>query len=213
MHSMVYLIQTMNTGESRHDAIDTHRRDGIGHQAIKFSPDGVELMRLGKAGVSGSGPDLFDQPNDLVVAPNGDIFVADSHRRGKNNRVLKFDKTGKFIKEWGHKGSDPGELLEPHAIAMDSQGRLFVGDCENNRIEIFDQDGKVLDEWRQFGRPSGSTLHATIPSTWRILPRLRPLQRRSSLVPRACGKSGTEPPRIHRPLKALTPWKTGGFSI
>ena len=134
---------------------DAGGRDGIGHQVIKFSPDGVELKRLGKAGVSGSGPDLFDQPNDVVVAPNGDIFVADSHRRGKNNRVVKFDKTGKFIKEWGHKGSGPGELSEPHAIAMDSQGRLFVGDRENNRIQIFDQDGKVLDEWRQFGRPSG----------------------------------------------------------
>jgi sugar lactone lactonase YvrE len=69
--------------------------------------------------------------------------------------VVKFDKTGKFIKEWGHKGSGPGELSEPHAIAMDSQGRLFVGDRENNRIQIFDQDGKALDEWRQFGRPSG----------------------------------------------------------
>jgi DNA-binding beta-propeller fold protein YncE len=134
---------------------DAGGRDGIGHQVIKFSPDGRELMRLGKAGVSGSGPDLFDQPNDVVVAANGDIFVTDSHRRGKNNRVVKFDKTGKFIKEWGKKGSGPGELSEPHAIAMDSQGRLFVGDRENNRIQIFDQDGKHLDEWRQFGRPSG----------------------------------------------------------
>ena len=134
---------------------DAGGRDGTGHQVIKFSPDGVELMRLGKAGVSGSGPDLFDQPNDVVVAPNGDIFVTDSHRRGKNNRVVKFDKSGKFIKEWGRKGSGPGELSEPHAIAMDSQGRLFVGDRENNRIQIFDQDGKFLDEWRQFGRPSG----------------------------------------------------------
>ena len=134
---------------------DAGGANGIGHQAIKFSPDGRELMRLGKAGVSGSGPDLFDQPNDVAVAPNGDIFVTDSHRRGKNNRVVKFDKTGKFIKEWGRKGAAPGELSEPHAIAMDSQGRLFVGDRENNRIQIFDQDGKVLDEWRQFGRPSG----------------------------------------------------------
>ena len=134
---------------------DAGGRDGFGHQVIKFSPDGVELMRLGKAGVSGSGPDLFDQPNDVAVAPNGDIFVTDSHRRGKNNRVVKFDKTGKFTKEWGHKGSGPGELSEPHAIAIDSQGRLFVGDRENNRIQILDQDGKVLDEWRQFGRPSG----------------------------------------------------------
>ena len=126
-----------------------------GHQVIKFSPDGTELMRLGKPGVSGSGPDLFDQPNDVVVSPAGDIFVTDSHRNGKNNRVVRFTKDGKFVKEWGRKGSGPGELSEPHAIAMDSRGRLFVGDRENNRIQIFDQDGKLLDQWRQFGRPSG----------------------------------------------------------
>src|SRR5215467_1199205 len=126
-----------------------------GHTVFKFSPDGTLLMTLGKPGVSGSGPDLFDQPTDVVVAPNGDIFVTDSHRNGKNNRVVKFDKNGKFIKEWGRKGSGPGEFSEPHTIAMDSQGRLFVGDRENNRIQIFDQDGKLLGEWRQFGRPSG----------------------------------------------------------
>ena len=68
---------------------------------------------------------------------------------------MKFDRTGKFLKEWGSKGSGPGQLSEPHTIAMDSRGRLFVGDRENNRIQIFDQDGKLLDEWRQFGRPSG----------------------------------------------------------
>lgn len=105
--------------------------------------------------VSGSGPDLFDQPNDVVVGANGDIFVTDSHRSGTNNRVVKFTKEGKFIKEWGRKGSGPAEFSEPHTIAMDSQGRLFVGDRENNRIQIFDQDGQYLDEWRQFGRPSG----------------------------------------------------------
>ena len=126
-----------------------------GHQVFKFSPDGKVLMALGKAGLSGSGPDLFDQPTDVVVAPNGDIFVTDSHRNGKNNRVVKFDRNGKFIKEWGKKGSGPGEMSEPHTIAMDSRGRLFVGDRENNRIQIFDQDGKFLDQWRQFGRPSG----------------------------------------------------------
>jgi sugar lactone lactonase YvrE len=68
---------------------------------------------------------------------------------------VKFDKTGKFIKTWGRKGSGPGDLDIPHAIAMDSQGRLFVGDRQNNRIQIFDQDGKLLDQWTQFSRPSG----------------------------------------------------------
>ena len=126
-----------------------------GHTVFKFSPDGTLLMTLGKPGVSGSGPDLFDQPTDVVVAQNGDIFVTDSHRNGKNNRVVKFSKDGKFVKEWGTKGSGPGQISEPHTIAMDSRGRLFVGDRENNRIQIFDQDGKYITEWRQFSRPSG----------------------------------------------------------
>jgi DNA-binding beta-propeller fold protein YncE len=134
---------------------DARGEQGIGHQVFKFSPDGRVLMTLGQKGVSGSGPALFDQPTDVVVSSSGDIFVTDSHRNGKNNRVVRFTKDGRYVKEWGHKGSGRGELSEPHTIAIDSRGRLFVGDRENNRIQIFDQDGRVLDEWRQFGRPSG----------------------------------------------------------
>jgi len=134
---------------------DARGENGKGHQVFKFDPNGRVLMSLGQAGVSGSGPGLFDQPNDVVVAANGDIFVTDSHRSGKNNRVVKFTKEGRFIREWGRKGSGRAEFSEPHTIAMDSAGRLFVGDRENNRIQIFDQDGNYLDEWRQFGRPSG----------------------------------------------------------
>jgi sugar lactone lactonase YvrE len=134
---------------------DARGENGKGHQVFKFSPDGKVLLTLGRAGVSGSGPELFDQPTDVVVAPNGDIFVTDSHRNGKNNRVVRFRKDGTFVKEWGKKGSGRGELSEPHTIAMDSRGRLFVGDRENNRIQIFDQDGGYIAEWRQFGRPSG----------------------------------------------------------
>src|SRR5436190_2524844 len=134
---------------------DARGEGGKGHQVFKFDKDGKVLMTLGKAGVSGSGPDLFDQPTDVVVAPSGDIFVTDSHRNGKNNRVVRFNKDGKYVKEWGKKGSGRGEMSEPHTIAMDSRGRLFVGDRENNRIQIFDQDGHYITEWRQFGRPSG----------------------------------------------------------
>ena len=134
---------------------DARGENGKGHQVFKFSPDGKVLMTLGKAGVSGGGPDLFDQPTDVVLSPAGDIFVSDSHRNGKSNRVVRFTRDGKFVREWGRKGSGRGEFSEPHTIAMDSRGRLLVGDRENNRIQIFDQNGTFLDEWRQFGRPSG----------------------------------------------------------
>ena len=130
-------------------------RGGKGHQVFKFSPDGKLLMTLGKAGVAGNGPDEFNAPSAVLVAPNGDIFVADGHGGNTNARVVKFAKDGAFIKTWGSKGSGPGEFDTPHAIAMDSQGRLFVGDRQNNRIQIFDQDGKFIDQWAQFSRPSG----------------------------------------------------------
>src|SRR3989442_6132776 len=125
----------------------------MGNQVYKFSPDGKVLLTLGKPGGAAS-PDYFYQPNDGVTAPNGDIFVAEGHGAG-NNRILKFDKNGKFIKEWGKLGTGPGEFDQPHALAMDSRGRLIVGDRNNNRVQIFDQDGKFLQEFRQFSRPSG----------------------------------------------------------
>jgi streptogramin lyase len=124
-----------------------------GHQVFKFSPDGRLLMTLGKAGGAAE-PGYFYQPNDVLVAPSGDIFVAEGHG-GANSRILKFSKDGTFIKSWGKKGTAPGEFDQPHALAMDSRGRLFVGDRNNNRIQILDLDGKVLDEWKQFSRPSG----------------------------------------------------------
>jgi sugar lactone lactonase YvrE len=135
---------------------DGQGAEGKGHQVFKFSPDGKVLMTLGKAGVAGEDTDVFNQPNAVAIAPNGDIFVSDGHNPSRGNaRVMKFSKDGKFIKQWGGHGSGPGQFESPHAIAFDSQGRLFVGDRANNRIQIFDQDGKFLAEWKQFGRPSG----------------------------------------------------------
>ncbi len=94
-------------------------------------------------------------PSDVIVAPNGDIFVADGHGVTSNDRIVKFDKNGKYIKEWGKKGTGPGEFDIPHALAFDSKGRLFVGDRNNNRIQIFDQNGNFIEQWTQFSRPSG----------------------------------------------------------
>lgn len=128
----------------------------IGHQVFKFSPDGKLLMTLGKAG-GARDPEFFFQPNDVLVAPNGDIFVSEGHgsAQGSPARILKFSKDGKLIKTWGSLGPGPDQFDQPHALAMDSKGRLFVGDRNNNRVQIYDQDGKLLDSWSQFGRPSG----------------------------------------------------------
>jgi sugar lactone lactonase YvrE len=135
---------------------DAQAANGKGQQVLKFSLEGKVLMTLGNPGVSGSDPNSFNQPSDVVVALNGDIFVADGHAPSYfNSRIVKFSKDGKFIKSWGMRGSAAGEFLGPHGLAMDSKGRLFVGDRSNSRIQIFDQDGKFLEQWKQFGRPSG----------------------------------------------------------
>jgi len=132
---------------------DGDGKDGKGHQVFKFSPDGRVLMTLGKKGVKGNGPDTFDQPTGIAVAPNGDIFVTDGH--GKNDRVVKFSKDGKFIKTWGRHGAGPGEFDQPHDISIGgSQNRVYIADRSNNRVQIFDQDGSFIAAWKQFGRPS-----------------------------------------------------------
>jgi DNA-binding beta-propeller fold protein YncE len=132
-----------------------------GHQLFKFSPTGELLMTLGAPG-GAKGDRYFWQPNDVLVAPNGDIFVAEGHASNDsaNARILKFDRSGNLLLQWGRKGSAPGEFDQPHALAMDSKGRLFVGDRGNDRIQIFDQQGTLLDVWYQFSRPSGLFIDA-----------------------------------------------------
>ena len=135
---------------------DARGKDGKGHQVFKFSPEGKLLLTLGKAGVVGDGPDTFNQPSDVAVGANGDIFVADGHdEQNSNARIVKFSKDGTFLKAWGKHGSAAGEFEVPHGLAFDSRGRLFVADRGNNRLQVFDEDGRFLEEWKQFSRPSG----------------------------------------------------------
>ena len=131
-----------------------------GSQIFKFSPDGHLLQALGKPGVRGTTPDLFNEPSDIAIAPNGDLYVADGHINPQSNRrIVHLTKDGRFIEAWGRTGTGPGEFDNPHSLALDSAGRIFVGDRTNNRIQILSPRGEFIAEWRQFGRPSGVRIH------------------------------------------------------
>jgi len=136
---------------------------GKGHTAIKFSPQGKVLLTLGTPGEAGNPPTHFTEPNDVLVAPDGSIFVAEAHGAqfldqdppNGVGRISKFAPDGKFIKTFGSYGYGASQFRGPHSLAMDSKGRLFVADRGNRRIQIFDQEGKHLDTWYQFSRISG----------------------------------------------------------
>jgi sugar lactone lactonase YvrE len=134
----------------------------VGQQVIKFSPDGKVLLTLGTAGVAGDPPKALTEPNAVIIAPNGDILVAEGHAGQNANappntvaRISRFTKDGTFISSFGKLGTGPGEFRTPHALAFDSRGRLFVADRGNVRLQIFDKNYVFLEEWKQFSRLSG----------------------------------------------------------
>lgn len=132
-----------------------------GHQIFKFSRDGKVLLTLGKAG-GARDPEFLFQPNAMAFAKDGSIWVSEGHSSapGSTARVMKFSKDGALIRSFGSLGAGPGEFDQPHALAFDSKGRLFVGDRNNNRIQIFDQNFQLLATWPQFSRPSGVFIDA-----------------------------------------------------
>ncbi len=122
------------------------------HLVRKFRADGKLLLTLGKKGEPGATPDRFNKPTDVAITPAGDVYVTDGYG---NARVVKFSPEGKFVREWGRKGTGPGEFNLPHAICLDDRGRVYVGDRENDRVQVFDPDGQFLAQWRQTGAPYG----------------------------------------------------------
>jgi sugar lactone lactonase YvrE len=126
-----------------------------GDTVRKFSPDGKLLLTMGVAGTEGTGPYEFYGASDMLQAPNGDIFVADGHDPGSNGRIVKYDRNGKFLMQFGSRGKASEDFDPPHGLAMDKEGRLYVADRGNKAVKVFDQDGKLLNVWPQFGTPSG----------------------------------------------------------
>ena len=147
-------------------------KKGIGHQVFKFSPDGKVLMKLGTAAVSGADETHFNGPTGVVVAANGDIWVTDGHggpqtgpnkgnmfgSRGGNNRLVRFNKDGKFLKAWGggvgSESYEPLRFNDPHDIGIDTEGRLYIADRGNMRVQVLDKEGNFINQWTQFGKPS-----------------------------------------------------------
>jgi sugar lactone lactonase YvrE len=124
--------------------------DTLSHTVRNFSLDGKVLLTVGTLDQPGEDQTHMNQPNDVAFAPNGDLYVSDGYG---NDRVVVFDKTGKFLRAWGKLGNGPGELSQPHSIALDSRGRVYVADRNNARIQIFDSKGKFLAEWKNIITP------------------------------------------------------------
>jgi DNA-binding beta-propeller fold protein YncE len=131
-----------------------------GHVVLKLDRDGNVLLTLGTRGEAGewneaAGSRRLNQPNDVAIAPNGDVFVAQGHTPGPTGdaRVLKFDRNGRFITSWGGKGTGPGQFAVAHGIAIDARGLLWVMDRENQRIQVFDTDGRFIRQMRYAGLP------------------------------------------------------------
>lgn len=126
--------------------------DMSSHQVLKFDAEGKLLLTLGKKGEKGDSPDRFNRPTDVAVTPSGEFYISDGYG---NSRVIKFSKEGKFLKQWGKRGTGEGEFNLPHAICLDAKGRVYVGDRENKRIQVFDAEGKFLAQWKESGSPYG----------------------------------------------------------
>jgi hypothetical protein len=128
------------------------------HVVRKFTPDGELLITLGTLDEAGDDEHHLNRPTDMVVSPTGDVFVTDGYG---NNRIMHYDKEGKFIKTWGQLGVEAGDLSQPHSIAMDSKGILYVAERNNARIQLFDQQGKSLGQWRNLINPWGIHISPT----------------------------------------------------
>jgi sugar lactone lactonase YvrE len=137
------------------------------HVVLKLDREGRVLMTLGTPGEAGtwdeaSGSRRFNEPNDIAVASNGDVFVAQGHMPGERGdpRVLKFDRGGTLLASWGGKGTGPGQFQVAHGVAIDARGDLWVMDRENSRIQVFDTSGTYRREMQYAGLPCGVDIGA-----------------------------------------------------
>ncbi len=131
---------------------DIWTTDNARHVVRKFSPEGKLLATYGLEARPGAGNRNFKSPDDLVFASNGDVYVADAG----NGRIVRLDRAGAYVGEWGKKGKGESEFAAAHGIAIDSADRIYVADRGNHRIQVFSPEGKFLAAWTGFGNPFGA---------------------------------------------------------
>ena len=122
------------------------------HNVRKYTPDGKLLLTLGVTGEAGNDDRHFNRPTGIAFAPDGDIFIADGYG---NSRIVRLDREGNYKKAWGTLGVEPGNFSLPHAVAIDSKGRVYVADRNNIRVQVFDADGRLLEVWPNLITPWG----------------------------------------------------------
>ena len=188
----------------------TVRFDGAGNVWIvdtstqtvrKFTPDGKVLLTVGTPNEAGEDQTHMNQPNDVAIAPNGDLYVSDGYG---NNRVVVFDKNGKFLRTWGKLGQAPGEFSQPHSIVLDSKGRVYVADRNNSRIQVFDAKGKFLTEWKNIITPWALADHEEGRDLclWKFAHAVVGDSRRAIRAGHAAQGSAIHEARYRRPLEA-----------
>ncbi len=121
------------------------------YRVLVFSPEGKILLQIGD-GVQGTTPGRFGYPCDVVCDKAGNFYVADY---GENDRVQVFSPEGKWIRQWGGHGYEPGQFVRPRALAIDDADRIYVADSVANRIQVFDTEGQLLDSWGTRGSGLG----------------------------------------------------------
>lgn len=132
--------------EGRLLVADTHF-----YRILVYSTEGKLLFQLGD-GVQGTTPGRFGYPTDVVTDRAGNFYVAEY---GENDRIQVFSPEGKWLRQWGGHGYEPGEFLRPRALAIDENDTLYVADSCNHRIQVFDTQGNLLKVWGTRGTAPG----------------------------------------------------------
>jgi len=114
-------------------------------QVFKFTHDGKLIFALGEPRAGGWDATHFNEPTDIAIRPDGSFYVSDGY---VNSRVALFDRNGKWLLEWGKKGSGEGEFRNPHGLVLvPGSTDVLVADRENSRLQLFDRVGKFKRQW------------------------------------------------------------------